>query len=153
MGIKPKFTKAEIRSTFVQRRDRIEQAILATLMYLGEMCVNHARSVNTYQDQTGNLRNSIGYIIVKNGRTIASSFVKSVTGTVESDEDGVKIGRGLARELAKQHNTGYALIVVAGMNYAAAVESKGFDVLSSAEHLAEKEFPRMIRDLKLQIAA
>ncbi|OZI09584.1 hypothetical protein BWI93_03105 [Siphonobacter sp. BAB-5385] len=153
MGIKPKFTKAEIRSTFVQRKDRIEQAILATLMYLGEMCVNHARSVNTYQDQTGNLRNSIGYIIVKNGRTIASSFVKSVTGTVESDEDGVKIGRGLARELAKQHNTGYALIVVAGMNYAAAVESKGFDVLSSAEHLAEKEFPRMIRDLKLQIAA
>lgn len=153
MGIKPKFTKADIRSSFALKRQRIEQAILFTLRYLGEMCVNHARSVNTYKDQTGNLRNSIGYVIVKNGRIIDSSFVKTVSGTVESDEDGVKIGRGLAKELAKQHNTGYALIVVAGMNYAAAVESKGFVVLSSAEHLAEKEFPRMIRDLKLQLAA
>ena len=41
----------------------------------------------------------------------------------------------------------YALVVVAGMNYAAYVEAKGYNVLSSAEHLAERELPRMLDKL------
>ena len=42
---------------------------------------------------------------------------------------------------------GVALVVVAGMNYAAYVEARGKNVLSSAEHLAERELPRMLEKL------
>jgi hypothetical protein len=55
--------------------------------------------------------------------------------------------------LAGNYPKGYVLIVVAGMNYATYVEAKGYNVLSTAEHLAQVEFPRMIAELKSDIKA
>ena len=51
-------------------------------------------------------------------------------------------------EIAAKYPKGYVLVVVAGMNYAVYVESKGRDVLTSAEKLAETELPKMLRQLK-----
>ncbi|MGV4578106.1 hypothetical protein ACQ1R5_10635 [Ornithobacterium rhinotracheale] len=42
---------------------------------------------------------------------------------------------------------GYVLVVVAGMNYALYVESKGYNVLSTAEQLAEREVPRLLNEI------
>lgn len=162
MGLIPRFTKADVKKAFAAHKKAIEAAILNNLAYLGELCVNQARSIQTYRDQTGNLRNSIGYVIVHNGRIVRSAFGRSASVTVKAESgksrktkgsgDGVTIGRALATELAGEHPTGWALIVVAGMNYAAAVESRGLDVLASAEQLAETQLPIMLAALKADIA-
>lgn len=161
MGIRPTFTRADVHAALVQRAKAIEAAIINTLAYLGEQCVNQARSVNSYRDQTGNLRNSVGYVIVKDGTVIRTNFQRtasvvatSASGhsrTTSGSSDGVKVGEELARQLAESVS-GYALIVVAGMNYAMSVESRGQDVLSSAEHYAEAQLPGLLRDLKIDIA-
>ena len=60
-------------------------------------------------------------------------------------------GKHLVNNLATKFSGGYALIVVAGMNYAAYVESMGKNVISSAELLAEQELPRMMKELTSKI--
>lgn len=155
----PRFDEAQIRKMLAERMQRIENAIVFVLSYLGEQCVNKARELNTYRDQTGNLRNSIGYVIAKNGRVIKSNFKRSAKVKGESgrynkgSKDGTLSGRELARSLASQFTDGYALIVVAGMDYALKVESMGKDVLTSAEQFAEAELPGMLRQLQKDVAA
>lgn len=150
-----------VRKIFNSLENNIERGILNTLMYVGEVCVNHARSVNTYHDQTGNLRNSIGYVITQNGQILHSNFERKVAAVIVTQNgiarrrtdirDGMIAGEELAEKLAANYPFGYAVIVVAGMNYAAAVESRGLDVLTSAELLAEEIVPGLLRDLKEDI--
>ena len=54
-------------------------------------------------------------------------------------------------KLAKDFTKGYALIVVAGMNYAYYVETLNKDVLDSAERYAMRVTPKMMSDLRTQI--
>lgn len=98
-------------------------------------------------DQRGNLTSSMGYVIIAEGK------IKSEVGfdkNLEADK-GMDIGSRLAKKLAREVRTGFALIVVAGMDYAAYVEAKGKNVLSSAELLAERELPGMLRQLTRNI--
>ncbi len=128
-----------VRAQLAQAEQRQHDAILLALMYVGELSVNHARNLSTYKDQTGNLRASIGYVVAYNGTVVKSVFVGSGTGSTTGEE--------LARTLAAVHSQGWALIVVAGMNYAVSVESKGLDVLTSAEQMAQRELPTLIKQL------
>lgn len=152
--MKRKMPASGISKYFQNVGNNIERAIINTLIYVGELCVNQARSLNTYQDQTGNLRNSIGYVIVKDGKVVHTNFertaVPRVTKKAEQG-DGLVTGLDLAEKLAGGYPYGYALIVVAGMAYALEVESRGLDVLSSAEILAERIVPRMLKQLKESI--
>ncbi len=149
MGLKPNFNAADIRAALEKDAKRIEAAIITRLAYLGEECVNHARSLDTYKDQTGNLRSSIGYIIARDGKILKQFF-----GTANKDEGGK--GKSTAQKIALEilvgEGSGYVLIVVAGMNYASAVEARGLDVLASAEQYAKKELPKMKAQLASQIA-
>lgn len=144
-GFKANFTAADFRAEIEKRYQIINRGIISALQVLGEELVNHARSVDTYVDQTGNLRASIGYVLVVNG-TIYSHFFPDT-------KLGAQTGRKLADDLAGRAKKGYALIVVAGMDYAAAVESMGYDVLASAELLASKELPRVKAELLKKINA
>lgn len=144
MGLKANFSLQDIRKDFALVTAQFDAAVIITLSYLGEMGVIQARSLNTYQDQTGNLRSSVGYLILRNGLVVKSAF----TG---GKAQGRSEGNAVARQLAAQFPTGYALIVVAGMNYAATVESRGLDVLTSAQLLAEREMPGLIEQLKSKI--
>lgn len=155
MAIRPTFSQKGVMQHVLQEIQKYEKAIISNLTYLGLQCVNQARTSGNYRDQTGNLRNSVGYVIVKDGVIIKSNFKKSAQVTTASggkskgDGSGVVEGQALAAELAKDYPTGFALIVVAGMNYAASVETRGRDVLSSAEKLAQQELPGMLAKLKI----
>lgn len=154
MGIKAKFTKADVEKMMRERMDRIDKAMIFTLKYLGEQCVRTARENGDYNDITGNLRNSIGYVLVRHGEIIADNFKRSARPTSgKGSKSGVSIGKQFAEELARDHTSGYALIVVAGMNYALYVERKYHrDVLNSAERYAEERLPGMLAKLKTNIA-
>lgn len=149
MGISPMFTPADVAARFDKLLAVIEKRTIERLQSLGEMCVTHARGLPPdigFNDQTGNLRGSIGYVIFKNGIAIHDGF--KVTG---GGSEGVAKGRALARKVGSEHNSGFTLVVTAGMGYAVQVESRGKDVLTSAELLAKVELPRMLAELKLNI--
>ncbi|MFV0536836.1 MAG: hypothetical protein ACK5M3_05610 [Dysgonomonas sp.] len=134
----------DIEAQIRRKIENAEKVIVNTLKYVGEMCVNEARSNGDYIDQTGNLRSSIGYVILKDG-VIASENVKaSSRGSDKST--GTREAKQFINELAAKFDKGIVLIVVAGMNYASLVETRR-NVLSSARLLAKRETPRMMQEL------
>lgn len=149
MPIRRKTSMDSIRRYIDTKLKQKEASIIRNLGRLGEMCVNAARDTDTYKDQTGNLRSSTGFVLIKDGVIITQSGFESKAGKKGSGEKGSGVGESFAKELISSDGTGYVLIVVAGMNYAAYVEASGRDVLTSAEQLAIKEMPKILRKLKL----
>lgn len=145
MGVIPKWTKEDIDIRFDKFLEVIERKIISRLQYLGELCVTHAREIPAsvgFTDQTGALRSSIGYVIFKDGTAIHSNY-----NVVGGGSEGVAAGMALARKVGAKYK-GIALVVTAGMNYAIKLESRGRDVLTSAETMAKQEFPRIMQELK-----
>lgn len=121
------------------------------LMYIGERFVKNARSKTGKQggfnDVTGNLRSSIGYMILYNGTVLEENFVLAKKGN-----QGLKEGKSLTSKIAAEFHTGFSLIVVAGMNYAAAVENLHHkDVITGSSHIAEKELKEGFSKLKKKL--
>lgn len=146
MAIKPKFTKDDVRKRFDAFLNEIEIKQIARLQRLGEMCLIEARTNKGYMMQTGALLSSTGYEVFVDGVAIHSQFDAASGAESNAAETGIKSGQSIAESIGKG-TKGIALVVVAGMNYAAYVEAKGYNVLSSAEHLAERELPRMLEKL------
>ena len=69
---------------------------------------------------SGNLRSSIGYVVFKDGKPVNIAFE-----AVKGGHVGVHEGQRLAQQIGENYTDGYTLVVVAGMNYAVHVESKG----------------------------
>ena len=146
MAIKPNFTKDDVRKRFDAFLNEIEKKQIARLQRLGEMCLVEARTNKGYMMQTGALLSSTGYKVFVDGVAIHSQFDAASGAESNAAETGIKSGQSIAESIGKG-TKGIALVVVAGMNYAAYVEAKGYNVLSSAEHLAERELPRMLEKL------
>lgn len=119
-----------------------EKVFIDALARIGEECVTEARENGDYLDQTGNLRSSIGYAIIKNGQVIVSSSFESVRqGSVGQNQ-----GRKLIQSLIPEFGRNIVLVVVAGMNYAAYVETKR-NVISSSELLAKQRARAILEQL------
>lgn len=146
MAIKPNFTKDDVRKRFDAFLNEIEKKQIARLQRLGEMCLVEARTNKGYMMQTGALLSSTGYEVFVDGVAIHSQFDAASGAESNAAEMGIKSGQSIAETIGKG-TKGIALVVVAGMNYAAYVEAKGYNVLSSAKHLAERELPRMLEKL------
>lgn len=149
MGIQRLSTKGAVNEAIEKRINLAKQSIYRVLMRVGEECVNYARTNGGYLDQTGNLRSSIGYAVVDNGKIISSKGFEQIREGVE----GAKTGKDFLNEIIAKHGTGISLIVVAGMNYAAYVESRGYDVISGSELEAEKLTPQLLRQLGFNLNA
>ena len=130
MGIAPKFSAADVHKMVEAKMQGVTAQIEAKLIRVGNKFVADARQKADFTDRTGNLRSSIGFIVLKDGKQIAADFEKSVKGT--DKVTGEVTGVGLANQIGNKFNKGYTLVVVAGMEYAAAVESKGRDVLTGS---------------------
>lgn len=136
-GLRAMFGINQVRNAINSFVEEQESKTLAKLQYIGEEFVNNARLVDTYMDQTGNLRSSIGYVILHDGKIVSMNF-KRASGSLDG-ETGRLQGMEFAAEVGREHPDGWVLIGVAGMDYAAAVEAKGYDVITgstpTAEHL------------------
>ena len=142
--IKPKFTMNQVRKALREHAEKTDQAIVMRLSYIGEIFVNSARAKGSYSDQTGNLRSSIGYIVARNGKRVAGSNFEPI----KDGKEGSKKAKKYINELLYDYTQGYVLICVAGMDYAAAVESKGKDVLTSSSILAKRQLSRAFKSFK-----
>ncbi|WP_133583363.1 hypothetical protein [Sphingobacterium yanglingense] len=145
MGLKPRFTRSVISQAVEKHKAQFREAVINRFELVGWEFVKAAREKTAneggFNDVTGNLRSSIGFAIVDHGRIVQENF------------DGAQaIGKQEAEsfisELLGDFEDGYALIVVAGMGYAAAVESKGKDVITGSSLEAEATLKTAIRMLK-----
>ncbi len=143
MPIKRKTSDAEIGRMVEQKMQRIIDAAIYNLSYVGERVLNEARSSGSYKDQTGNLRSSVGYVLVVDGKVVKSSSFETVKGGGQGSSEG----RAYVQTLVSKFPQGIALIVVAGMNYASYVSAKGYNVLDTAEVLAQRLVPQMLQQL------
>lgn len=146
MGITPRFNPGDVARAFDVILDYIETATVAALQHVGEQAVAYARSIpdpehggQGFTDRTANLRSSIGYAVYYNGQQI--------TGSYEGTPEGTKQGQALA-DKAAENTRGFALVVTAGMYYAVYVESKGRDVLTSAEQKAAEWLEQQLEIIK-----
>lgn len=156
MGIKANFNMDDLKSYAEKWEENLMEDLKVAFQLACMEVVANAKRVNTYIDQTGNLRSSIGYVIYYNGKEIESSFsatpaakgakyiqmgknskgekyghVKETPGG--TGQDGAEKGLAYARSIANESgNDGFVAVVVAGMEYALYVESKGYDVLTGS---------------------
>jgi hypothetical protein len=132
-------TTADINKMFA-KLERIDKALESRFRYVGESFVKNARNSGDYADRTGNLRSSIGYLLLKDGKVIEAAFEGA-------QSEGKQAGQAYASEVASGYNKGYVLIVVAGMSYAAAVESKGRDVLTGSSQKAKTQLAAALKTI------
>lgn len=128
-----------------------DEDMIFDLSYIGEKMCNHAREITIghssggYDDQTCNLRSSIGYRILKDGIVIKDSGFKTVSGSLGRGEEGENAARKALDAFSVTASlTGWTIIIVAGMNYAKYVEDKGYNVL----HLTDIALQEEIRKLR-----
>ncbi|WP_018629189.1 hypothetical protein [Niabella aurantiaca] len=149
MPIVPQFTTFQIKEYMLKNIERYEATILDAFKRTGEKAVAYMRSLNTFKDQTANLRNSEGYIIYKDGELAFESYPNDASGPKEGPKVGASIGKGLAIEVAQQFapRKGFIIVVTAGMEYALYVEAKGYDVITGGA----REAARFIKDRMFKI--
>lgn len=141
MGIKPKFGSGFVAAQVNAFSERLEKATIFLLQSLGEDLAKYAKDHHNYQDQTGNLTNSIGYAVVRQGKIVTYG------GEVQPGE-GAAEGLKVATQMAATLPNSFSLIIVAGMNYAAYVEAKGYNVILPAQFKAIKDFPLAVARLQ-----
>lgn len=135
---------------------QVEEEYLDRIADAGEKACAEAVARGDYQNITGNLRSSIGYVIGYNGVVIREGGFHKVEGRGENmqkveftTKDGKQVsfwargkfgdgseGSRIGFEFARSKisgTQGYAFVLVAGMEYASYVSSKGFDVMDSAQ--------------------
>lgn len=144
MGIKAKFSNGAVISHVKNFQHNVENAIVMALSKYGEELVKYAKERHNYLDQTGNLTNSIGYAVVRQGKILTH-------GGENQPGDGAAEGLKVAQQMAATLPNSFSLIIVAGMNYAACVEAKGYNVILPAQLKAMSEFPDVLNRIKSSI--
>lgn len=133
---------------------RIEDEYINRLIEIGEEACQKAIINGEYENITGNLRSSIGYIIAYDGNIIKEGGFHKIQGRGENMQkvsfttkegknvsfwakgqlgdgaEGSQRGLEFARGAIKK-TLGFSFILVAGMEYASFVSSKGYDVVDS----------------------
>lgn len=156
MGIKGP-SQRSVNQYFIDVIEIVNEEVRNTLTYLSEQSVKRIRdrsSEESWIDDTGNLRSSIGYAIYEYGRTtIESSFP-----IVREGSEGAQRGQEYINDLAGLFSTAYAAVVVAAMEYAEYVEAKkNKDVLFSTHQWAKEKLEsylqRAINKAQIRIQA
>ena len=148
MPIKKITPQKQIEQNIMQVVDKKKGVLIDVFCYIGESCIIEARNGGTYGDRTGNLRSSIGYVVLDNGRIVRKGGCQKVK---QGGSSGASEGDKFLSQLIAKNKKGIVLIVVAGMNYASYVEAKGYNVITSAELLAKSLIPQMMVQLGFTI--
>ena len=149
----------ELDRLFAKAQAEYDRKSIKWLCVLGERVVKYARENGNYTDQTSNLRNSIGYIVIQSNKVVHDSFVGHTPprNDPQSQADAeMAHQRGL--EYANQVGAtlgGYKtyLVWVAGMEYARYVEAKGFDVIQGSGDWVEANAQKLMNEFKRYLKA
>jgi len=92
-----------IKKAVLRKTEGLESDIIKIFQYAGEKAIKEARNAlyispslfpkGDYQDQTGNLRSSIGYVITRNGEIVSQKVqgnLKGVNAFFQTVQDFLK---------------------------------------------------------------
>lgn len=151
MGIKRTTSEKAVLGALLATAEAQRKLVLTDLGYIGESAVRHARQNHSYKDQTGNLTSSIGYVVYEDDKPIQMSQFERVVGTdTNTQQNGSEVGRQFAEQVAKVAKQKHKLVIVAGMEYAEAVQAKGYEVLQGAIILAKNLLKRWYPNAKFE---
>ena len=124
----------------------VENAIIEAYADTGEYVVNAIRSgeMSDWNDDTGNLRSSVGFAVCRRGRIIKKSGFDTLLNGAEGTRKGIALVEQLAVEYARYH---FVLIIVAGEEYAVYVEAvENRVVLAGGQLYVEKNITKRLQE-------
>ena len=136
----------EVMTQIREEVQKVMDDVVEGFTTIGEQVVKGIVNGDTsrWNDQTGNLRSSIGYIVTSDGEIKSEGGFRRYG---EAQEGPIK-GRAYARSLIASYPQGIALIIVAGMEYAAYVEAmENKTVLAQGELEAARLIEELVRKL------
>lgn len=138
----------KLRAGLQGKASNIIKSLIVKLSMIGESCVKIAREKGSYGDVTGNLRSSIGYVILYDGNPVINGNPARYKGKHGDGAAGPPAAEALLARLRSKYPRGLVLIVCAGMSYAAYVEAVYHkDVLTSAELKMESLARKLLNGL------
>ncbi len=124
----------------------IEKALIFLLEALVADLQNHAKLNAGYEDQTSNLKGSIGGVVLKNGKPI------TYKGFDTDGKTGNITGLEFINNLISGYGSGYVILIVAGMEYGSYVEDlHNLNVLKKSELKMNRELSNILQGLKVKI--
>jgi len=151
MGVTKKVVGNTFQQYVTKRLEQLKGQYVRGLIAAGIETVNYIRNRSgeaSWFDDTGNLRSSIGFVILDEGQIIYQSGFD----VVKNGAEGSRIGKEFSELVAQrteQFKKGLVLLVVAGMEYAAYVEAmENKDVLASSKPYANRIIQDMIKQLQ-----
>lgn len=134
-------------SKYIQRQKvLIEKALIFNLEALVSELQTHAKNNAGYEDQTSNLKSSIGGVLLKNKRPVTYRGF-------EGESDGTSTGLEFINSLISDQNNGYVIVIVAGMEYATYVEDiHQLNVLKKTELKMNRDLPLLLKKLSKKIS-
>ena len=142
MGIKANINTDGVRQYFRLAAEELVKQICLQLDYLGQSCVKRIKErEDNWTDRTGNLRASIAAAVFSMARKKAQTALGNTSGIGGSE------AQQYIDSIASRYSETYALVVVAGMDYAGYVEAmESKDVLNECRLWAEQEVDSYIND-------
>lgn len=129
-------------------RGQLVDLLVKNMCYIGETCIKIARETGDYNDITGNLRSSIGYIVLSNGIVRQYGAPVQKSGKIGDGSAGVAAGNALLTKLKAEYPYGVVLVLCAGMEYATFVENvRGKHVLIDAELEAQRLIDKLLGNM------
>lgn len=141
MPIKPKFSRNDTRRQLQGEREKIIRDLTEIMKIVGELFVSNVRSHGNWQDDSGSLRSSAGYLVILNGKVLFS--VKPSGGDPREAFDR------LSSELPIKK--GLVLIGMVAMNYASYVEAMGYDVITTSRDKAYIDLTKNVKSYAASI--
>jgi hypothetical protein len=137
----PAFTDFDLLSDFAELEENMIDNVIHTMRYAGEHFIKTARTDGAYKDDTGNLRSSIFYILLHDGKVVSNDMVTGRSGNAQKEN------QELLQELPSEYPDGIVLICGAGMKYAAAVEGLHHkDVITGSTIKLEKDLKKSLQE-------
>lgn len=151
MAIKAEFKVdgiTALQQKLLERKEALKRVLDMKILQLAEEAVTHAKQNKGYRDRTANLKNSISFALYYDGQLVTQQIgripepQKAPEGHqgVESNLEAFAHEEGVIRP------TGYSLIVVAGMEYGAHVEHKGYNVLHLTKYFLRDEMRKILEE-------
>lgn len=151
MALKAEFKVEGIRQLqqkLNEKKEALKRVLDMKLLQLAEEAVSHAKHNKGYKDRTANLKNSISFALFYDGQLVTKQI-----GQLSKPEEAPKEHRGtetnldsFAQEDGVVASSGYSLIIVAGMEYGAHVEHKGYNVLHLTRYYLRDEMKKILEE-------
>lgn len=145
MGVKIEHNIPQVVSRLKNYEKKMTDELVVALVEAGKKIIEIAKDSHTYKNRTGNLEASTGFGVVIKGKLIGH-------GGFDDSFRGGNVGLEKLEKLVSEVNDNEsAIIVVAGMDYAAYVERCGYLILDEARFKGDTILSGLLNNIKIEI--